>query len=382
VKKITSGFMVLTIAGASASAHAQNSVTLYGLIDAGFGYTNTSTGNEYGMMNGNLSGSRWGLKGAEDLGGGLKTIFQLENGFNVGTGKLSQGGREFGRQALVGLSSESWGTVKAGRGYDPVVDMVQGITADNYGSPFATPGDVDNNDNSMRVQNQLKYISPSFAGLQFEGMYAFSGLAGQVGQGYTYSGAVAYNNGPLSLAAGYFQATNPNPTTPKRSGWNSTTADAIFDDDSINIGYQTAHTLAITQAGAQYVVGSVTVGASYSNARYKSDGYSTFDGTEKFNSGKVFGAYQFTPAFKVAVGYVFTAASGDTSARYNQFSLGAYYSLSKRTDVYLMGAYQHASGTQRTSSGGTQSAVASVGSYGVDGTSKQELALLGIRHKF
>jgi predicted porin len=364
-------------------AHAQSTVTLYGLIDAGFGYLKTSSGNQYAMFNGNLSGDRWGLRGQEDLGQGLKAVFTLENGFDVGTGKLNQGSREFGRQAFVGLASDSLGTVRLGRGYDVMTDMVQGITADNYGSPFATPGDVDNNDNSARVSNNVKYISPVFAGLQFEAMYAFGGLAGTVGQGYTYGAAAAYNNGPLSLAAGYLQATNPSAAAGAlRSDWTSPTMGSVFDGDSINGGYATAHTLAILQAGGQYVIGAVTVGASYSNAQYKPDGQSTFSDTEKYNSGKVFGAYQFTPALYAAAGYIYTAATGDTSAHYHQVSLGLYYSLSKRTDFYLSGAWQRAAGEQRNASGEIQSAVASIGSYGTDGGKSQEIALVGMRHKF
>src|SRR5471030_3350083 len=111
-KEIVLSTVPLAIVFASIQAHAQNSVTLYGIIDTGFTYTHNSGGSasQFGLSSGNESGSRWGLKGSEDLGGGLKTIFQLENGFNSTTGKLSQGGREFGRPAFVGLSGTSWGT--------------------------------------------------------------------------------------------------------------------------------------------------------------------------------------------------------------------------------------------------------------------------------
>src|ERR1700731_4789963 len=85
-------------------AYAQSTVTLYGIIDTGITYVNnTGKGAVVAMQSGVEQGSRWGLKGSEDLGGGLKTVFQLENGFNVNTGKLGQGGLEFGRQAYVGL---------------------------------------------------------------------------------------------------------------------------------------------------------------------------------------------------------------------------------------------------------------------------------------
>src|SRR3981189_1533430 len=88
-----------TVAGA---AQAQSSVTLYGIVDAGFVYTNSSAGQKlYSTSAGNLRGDRWGLRGTEDLGGGLKALFVLENGFNAFSGKLGQGGDEFGRQAYV-----------------------------------------------------------------------------------------------------------------------------------------------------------------------------------------------------------------------------------------------------------------------------------------
>jgi predicted porin len=395
MKRFALTSLSLALLGTAGAAHAQNSVTLYGVIDAGIGYVHNTSGNKnlVGMIDGSLSGDRWGLKGQEDLGGGLKAIFQLENGFDVGTGKLGQGSREFGRQAFVGLTHDSYGTITLGRQYDPLVDMVQGITADNYwGSAFATPGDVDNYDNSLRVSNAVKYVSPTFSGLQFEGLYGFSNVAGQTGQGQTYSGAVAYNNGPLALAAGYFFATNPTAgrttITAGSPTWNAGSSDSIFDG-AINSGYITAHSLQIARLAGQYAIGPFTAGASYSNAQYKNDGASTFTSTEKYNIGNVFLNYQATPAILVGAGYSYERATGDTSATYHQASLGADYSLSKRTDLYAVAAYQHASGTQATNEvvdgkavRGTQSAQASIGSYGFNGTDTQELVIIGIRHKF
>ncbi|CAB3794608.1 hypothetical protein LMG27177_03678 [Paraburkholderia fynbosensis] len=212
--------LAIALAGFTGAAHAQSSVTLYGIVDAGIGYVHNADGNkkQVGMINGNMNGNRWGIKGSEDLGGGLKAVFQLESGFDPGTGKLNQGGREFGRQAFVGLTSDKYGTVTLGRQYDPLVDMVQGITGDNFfGGIFATPGDVDNYDNSLRTSNAVKYVSPTYAGFQVEGLYGFSNGAGTTGQGHTWSGAATYNNGPVSLAAGYFYANNP--TANRTTGW-------------------------------------------------------------------------------------------------------------------------------------------------------------------
>ena len=393
MKRFALTSLSLALLGTAGAAHAQNSVTLYGVIDTGFTYVHNANGNEklVGTSSGNLSGDRWGLKGQEDLGGGLKAIFQLENGFDVNTGKLGQSGREFGRQAFVGLTADKYGTVTLGRQYDPLVDMVQGITGDNYwASIVGTPGDVDNYDNSSRVNNGVKYVSPNYAGLQFEGMYGFSNLAGTTGQGQTWSGAVAYNNGPLALAAGYYYTSNPSAgrTAAAGSTWNSPSSDSIFDSP-INNGYSSAHSIGIARAAAQYAIGPVTVGGSYSNAKYRPDGFSAFTSTETYNVGSVFVNYQVTPAFLVGTGYTYEKASGDTGAHYNQVGIGADYTLSKRTDFYALGAYQKASGTQATyvTNGGTttrvtQSAQASIGSFGFAGTNSQEMVIVGIRHKF
>jgi predicted porin len=391
MKRFALTSLSLALLGTAGAAHAQSSVTLYGVIDEAVAYVNHANGNNrlVGLSAGNLSGDRWGLKGSEDLGGGLKAIFQLENGFNVNTGALGQGGRQFGRQAFVGLTSDKLGTVTLGRQYDPLVDMVQGITGDNYwASIVGTPGDVDNYDNSSRVNNGVKYVSPNYAGLQFEGMYGFSNGAGTTGQGQTWSGAVAYNNGPLGLAAGYYYTSNPSAGR-SATTWNSPSSDSIFDS-AINGGYASAHSIAIARAAAQYAIGPVTLGGSYSNVKYRPDGFSAFSSTETYNIGSAFANYQLTPAFLIGLGYTYEKASGDTGAHYNQVGIGADYTISKRTDFYALGAYQKASGTQATfttnAAGQTvrvnQQAQASIGSFGFNGTSSQEMVLVGIRHKF
>jgi predicted porin len=390
MKKIALSTLSLALIGAAGTAHAQSSVTLYGIIDTSITFVNHANGNKniWSVSNnnsGDLSGSRWGLKGQEDLGGGLKAIFQLENGFDPGNGKFNQGGREFGRQAFVGIQSNEYGTVTLGRQYDPLIDLVQGITADNYfGSVFATPGDVDNYDNSFRVSNSVKYLSPNYLGFQVEALYAFGGVAGSTGSEQTWAVAVSYTNGPLAVAGGYLVTDNNNAIrvpTPSGGGWTST-SDGPFDGP-INLGYQTAKSISIGRVAAQYTLDGFTFGIGYSNVLYKHDGFSTFGITEKYNTGQAFVNYQLTPAMLLGVGYSYTNANGDASAHYNQVSAGADYSLSKRTDVYLVGAYQHANGTQRSAVGGSLvSAQASVGSYGYSGTSNQTIISVGLRHRF
>ncbi|SDG12374.1 porin [Paraburkholderia phenazinium] len=378
MKKFALTSLSLALLGAAGAAHAQSSVTLYGVLDNSIQYINNnnvggSNKSSIGLAAGNLQGNRWGLKGTEDLGGGLKAIFQLENGFNPNNGKLGQGNREFGRQAYVGLQSDQFGTVTIGRQYDPVVDLVQAVTADNYwGSTFTTPSDVDNNDNSSRTNNAIKYTSNTYAGFQFEAMYAFGGVAGSTGSGQTWSGAATYANGPFSVAAGYIRMDNADSAAGRAGGW-AGTSDGTFN--SINLPYQSAKSIGIASVGAQYVIGPVTAGLRYSNAQYKPDAFSSFTSTERYNVGAGFVNYQLTPAALLGLGYTFTHGSGNgESASYNQVSLGGDYNLSKRTDVYLVGAWQRASGT---------GAVASVADYdSLSASNSQAIVSLGIRHKF
>jgi predicted porin len=132
------------------------------------------------------------------------------------------------------------------------------------------------------------------------------------------------------------------------------------------------------------VTGPWTANVSYSNARYKPDAQSAFLSSQQFNVGRVYVGYQITPAALLGIGYAYTRGTGDATATYNQVSLGGDYSLSKRTDLYAVGAWQHASGQQRDPANGQLvSATASIGSYGnQSSTDNQVMVSVGIRHKF
>src|SRR5260370_22117989 len=110
-KQILRTAIALAVAGLAAkAANAQSSVTLYGIVDAGFTFTNNQKGEKaYQATQGNVQGSRWGLLGSEDLGGGNKVSFKLENGFSLESGASGQGGRMFGRSAWVALSNSTAG---------------------------------------------------------------------------------------------------------------------------------------------------------------------------------------------------------------------------------------------------------------------------------
>src|SRR5216684_7055020 len=209
MRRLAISCFTLTMLSTASIAQAQSSVTLYGEIDNALAYyNNVGHASLVTMQGADLTTNQWGIKGKEDLGGGFQAIFNLQNGFDINTGKLRQGGREFGKNAWVGLASTTLGTITIGRQLDPTVDLVQPLTADGYGPAFTTPGDADNNDNSIRVSNAIKYASPTYAGFQYELLYALGGVAGNTTSGQTYSAAALYTNGGLSLAAGYLFAKN------------------------------------------------------------------------------------------------------------------------------------------------------------------------------
>ncbi|MFL9869838.1 porin [Paraburkholderia fungorum] len=364
----------LCAAGICSTSFAQSSVTLYGIIDESIQYTHNTGGasNQIKLQSGQMSVSQWGMRGTEDLGGGLSALFNLQNGFNVNTGKMSSG-LLFGRKAYVGLAGQ-FGTVTIGRQQDTLQDFVLAVQGDNFLEYFTAPGDVDNADGSVRNSNAVKWTSPSWGGLQAAAMYGFGGVAGSVGSGQAYNAAVSYGKGPLTLAAGYSHADNGNAALSTRG---TSSADSIFLSP-VNNAYATASAINIARAGASYVVGPVTLGGYYSYAEYLADGNSTFRSAERYNNASAFVGWQATPALQLETGYNFLKSHGDSSATYQQVTLAVDYVLSKRTDLYGTMSYGHASG-----SNGLGPAQAVISDAYVDGgKATQELVIAGIRHRF
>lgn len=355
MKKISIAAAVVT-AFAAASAHAQSSVTLYGLIDAGIAYTNNVAGSgRVALTSGNISGSRFGLRGSEDLGGGLKAVFVLENGYSIANGTLGQSNRMFGRQAFVGLSSNQFGTVTLGRQYDPVVDFVSPLsgTTGTFGdSGFAHPYDNDNLQHTVRFNNAVKYTSQNYNGFKFGGMYAFSNST-DFAISRAYSAAASYSYGPLNVAAGYLQ-TNGSGAKIGANFENTTGAvDQTEVKSTANGGNLTSDVQRSVAAGVNYAFGPAVVGFVYSHAQYQ--GTSAFgmnNGSVNFDNYEVNGMYNFTTALKAGISYTYTDAhlSGVSTfgadPKWNQVNAITRYSLSKRTEVYAEAMFQHATGNK------------------------------------
>jgi len=398
LKKTSMTLLALgTFAGA---AHAQSSVTLYGLVDAGMLINNNIKGShEYAFSQG--TSSRWGLKGTEDLGGGLSAIFTLENGFTTGTGTLSQGGLEFGRKAFIGLSSNKWGTLTAGRQYSVSNDWTATFAS---GADWAATGlgygtrasDVDNVNTSNRIQNSIKYVSPNYNGLQAGVLYSLGGQAGNFSKNSVVDAAVSYSNGPLKLGVGYTFTKDPyyatfgdqgNSSTPSSSptGANDNMNNKIFG------GYASAGSQQIIVAGGSYALGPATIGLLYSNTQFQNlgslnavgaiTGPKYRGGTATFNSGEINLKYRVTPALQLDGAYIYTHNGGANnlgSAKYNQFNLGAIYWLSKRTSLYAIGFYETASGIDSTG----KQAVADLSGSAYSSNNHQLAGIFGITHRF
>ena len=386
--------LALAALGAFAGvAHAQSSVTLYGIIDEGFNINTNSGGKHlYNLSSGVMQGSRFGLRGTEDLGGGLKALFVLENGFDVNNGKLGQGGLMFGRQAYVGLSSQ-FGTVTLGRQYDSVVDYVGPLEAgDQWGGYIAAhPGDIDNFNNAYRTNNTVKYTSADYGGLKFGGTYSFGGVAGNFSSNQIWSLGVGYNNGPLVLGAGYLNARTPAAQGGlfNNGGQSPLPAANAAVSSPVYAGFASANTYQVIGAGGAYTFGAATLGLTYSNIRFANLGASyasPFKGqTATFNNAEVNFKYQLTPALLVGAAYDYTRGTeinGNSRAQYHQGAVGVDYFLSKRTDVYVIGVYQHATGETVNAAGAVVAATAGINGLSGSSNQNQLAARVGIRHKF
>ncbi len=387
---------------AAGAAQAQTSVTLYGVVDTGIGYQSnqapalgaTSGGKaSTKMINGIWAGSRFGLKGSEDLGGGTKAIFTLEEGFNSATGAQSVSGLAFNRQAYVGLTDARLGTFTAGRQYTSYYTLLSPWSPTTWltGAFGAHPGDIDSLDTNYRANNSFVYTTPTIAGLTVSGSYSMGGAPGSFNAGSTWSAAAQYKNGPLGVAAGIQRVNN---SAAGGGAWGSFST--VSNNGSqpavsaLNNGYQLAQAqqrIAVT--GGWQFTPALDLSVSYSNVQYIPGVNSKFASEAVFNTYGAVLHWKAIPTLDLAAGYSYTKAAkanGVTDgAQYQQFNLSQYYSLSKRTAFYLLEAYTHASGQTLNASGAVIGATATIGD-GFNGTPSATRSLFavgaGIVHRF
>ena len=220
MKKNVAALAVLS--AVAAVSHAQSNVSLYGLVDVfvgeattkvDVGGTTTKGGPGASLNSGGLNGSRWGLRGSEDLGGGLKANFQLEAGFSADTGVAAGG---FNRTSKVGLSG-GFGSIEMGRQYTHLYQLVDGFDAQGTSSFSATSALFGPSVLSglvlaptIRRDNMVQYTTPDMGGFSAGVQYAFgeNGGAG-VSAGRVISLSASYANGPAAVQGVYESAKGP-----------------------------------------------------------------------------------------------------------------------------------------------------------------------------
>ncbi len=228
MKKQTIALAALALLSATASA--QSTVSVYGVVDVGLvRESGAAAGSVNKLTSGIGSGSRLGFKGSEDLGSGLSAIFVLENGFQADTGAMGQGGALFGRQAWVGLKGH-FGTLTAGRQYTPQYLAV--AAADPFGSGLA--GDTKNlipatGNAASRMDNAVKYVSPAFGGVTAELAYGAGEVAGSAASGRQIGAALAYAAGPLTLRLAHHNRNNDSATVHDSDNARNSVVTAVYD---------------------------------------------------------------------------------------------------------------------------------------------------------
>ncbi|WP_322044553.1 porin [Paraburkholderia sp. J67] len=301
----------LMITGA---AHAQGSITLYGVLDASLLYlsktenpsTGANSGKFFGFGDSGYSPSVFGLKGSEDLGGGMKANFTLESGINMGTGGFNNSnGNLFGRQAWVGLSG-GFGDVKLGLQFSPFffalydLDPRLSITGSSllpWLNNVAGTG--------IFTRNAISYTSPQFYGFQGSVLYAFGNVAGSFQSGKQVSASLKYQWQDLTFEAAYFDS-NASPL-----------ADTVPPTDVPFEG---------RMLGASYHLGSVTAKASFTSYRVSGG-----------PSNNLYGGgldWMATPQIDLNAGVWYMDDRNDTSSHAWLGSLGASWLVSKRTTLY------------------------------------------------
>lgn len=349
-------------AGITGTAQAQSNVTLYGLIDSGVEQlNNVSTGGSVTRMP-SIAGSfasRWGVRGNEDLGNGLKAVFTLESGFGSDTGTLLQGGRGFGRQAFVGLAG-NWGTLTMGRQYSMLLTgsgntdifLVQIYGAGAFDTYLAGP----------RLDNSIAYQG-KFSGFTVGGLYSFGKdaltCAGERGNGSectSWSAVLKYDAPTWGV-----------------SSW----IDAQYGPDG---SLSTPPTADLSDAkdqraalGAYYMLGQTKLAANY--MQRKNDAATAAPRKSTLWSLGV--AHPITPAILLEAQY-YNLSFKDSSDGGKMFVVRGTYAFSKRTAAYAtVGALRNDGNSRFSPSVGvSNTALAPVAGNSQTGV------MVGLRHSF
>ena len=345
MKKSLIAIAALAAVGA---ASAQSSVTLYGLADTGLAYKTEKTKvdgvtadkhSTFRATTGTLNGSRLGVKGAEDLGNGLKATFNYELGFNSANGNFVTNGEAtsgFGRKATVGLAG-NFGHVRIGRDNTVVDNLVTATSADaqstvdTAGRAYGRTTDmVTDRANGVHYDGNFSgvavsaFVAPSGANTQGDTFYEKTKTVGtsveEKERNLGYGLSVGYANGPLTAGVAAQQFTSKESSAGVTDKKYSQTQAAV---------------------GGAYDFNVAKVYANYIYNRDKTTVAGTTVKGVKHNEANVgvtvpFGAASFVAEY----GYNYDKSDNAKALRSHDVTLGANYAFSKRTDVYARAAYQ------------------------------------------
>lgn len=282
------------------AAHAQNSVTLYGVVDNGIEYQNGGANSAVRAVSGGLFATVYGLVGHENIGGGVHFNFQLEQGFSAMTGAAQVAEDAFNRLAWVGVSG-NFGEFRFGRQKKPQYLYLDGeldpLAGKTIASSFSDFAEV-----SVRASNAIAYFTPTYHGLTAQFMVAMRDATTKPSKGIQlYNVVFKYINGPLHLAAGYERQDNAAGTSVQR---NFTFASSLrFTAARFHLVYHTE-----TQSDHSRDVATYTASASY----------------------------LFNPANEVAVMYGYLHDRSGKGNNAQQVGLAYMHFLSKRSIIYAL----------------------------------------------
>ncbi|MGZ8292472.1 MAG: porin [Telluria sp.] len=278
-------------------AAAQSNVTIYGIADAAVAHEDTDVlgGSRTVVNSGNQSSSRLGFRGTEDLGNGLKAMFNIEAGYNIDTGMGDSA--LFGRRSVVGLEG-GFGLVTIGREYSPIASVAGQSDILGQGFYGTNLSSFNSGRLTRRISNSVNYKSSAMSGFKVLAAYGL-GETTTGPSGDLMGVALEYANGPLFVGAGYHQLERL----------------ASGDDKEYTVG--AGYKFGVVEVKGNYMVADQT-GA---NNKY-----------EQLNLGAAVGVGS---AGKV---YINLQRNERAAARGNLVALAYSYALSKRTNVYATAA--------------------------------------------
>jgi predicted porin len=306
--------IALAVLAASGASFAQSTVSLYGIADVWMGRS-TATGatTQTKIESGGVSGSRFGFKGTEDLGGGLKANFVLEQGFTIDNGAQKSNNVAFSRQAFVGFSG-AFGEARIGKTFTAFDDILGGANS-AFDSKLSAQNNVWATVQAYNDQanNALYYATPTISGFKGAVSYSLNEDAVTNGAAATSTSSLngTYAAGPLYVGVAF--------QSEKASNAPVVTSTANKDFTTVNASYD----LGVAKLLAGY--GRAVVGSGA--AQITSNDYQV--GVD----------YPVSAALVLSGGVARSLDNDTVGTARTGYGFAAAYSLSKRTTVY--GGYQH-----------------------------------------